>query len=217
MRNHHAPNWTTICNLPVQRFNIVHNLGCNESGARLYGLGSLIYVCFKWKVGVLRMMARTFFFIHATRVLLANIFINCRKTYAFQFYVGCFGERIILKWGVIRIYCDPGCDRLPGVCEFKFRVNEVFILGEENNQDLQISKSLDNDQRDAHLLYFLFYYNASTTILYMFQTLHAHHQETNCIDAASGIVLSVSGHPVDRLRENCSAVLSQPVHRMATD
>jgi len=38
-----------------------------------------------------------------------------------------------------------------------------------------------------------------------------------CIDAASGIVLSVIGRPVHRLRENCSAVLSQPVHRTATD
>jgi hypothetical protein len=36
----------------------------------------------------------------------------------------------------------------------------------------------------------------------------------NCIDAASGIVLSVSGHPVHRLGENCGAVLSQPVHMM---
>jgi len=36
----------------------------------------------------------------------------------------------------------------------------------------------------------------------------------NCIDAASGIVLSVSGRSV---HENCSAVLSQPVHRTATD
>ena len=31
----------------------------------------------------------------------------------------------------------------------------------------------------------------------------------NCIDAASGIVFSVSGRPVHRLRENCCAVLSQ--------
>ena len=39
----------------------------------------------------------------------------------------------------------------------------------------------------------------------------------NYIDAASGIVLSVSGRPVHRLRENCRAVLSQPVHWTATD
>jgi len=29
----------------------------------------------------------------------------------------------------------------------------------------------------------------------------------NCIDAASGIVLSVSGRPVHRLGQNCSAVI----------
>jgi len=36
----------------------------------------------------------------------------------------------------------------------------------------------------------------------MFQALNDHQQEVNCIDAASGIVLSVSGHLVHRLREN---------------
>jgi len=46
----------------------------------------------------------------------------------------------------------------------------------------------------------------------MFQALNTHHQEANCVDAASGIVLSVSGRSVHRLRENCGAVLSQPVH-----
>ena len=38
----------------------------------------------------------------------------------------------------------------------------------------------------------------------MFQALYAHHQEANCIHAASGIVLSVSGRPVHRLREGVS-------------
>ena len=47
----------------------------------------------------------------------------------------------------------------------------------------------------------------------MFQALNALHQEVNSIDAASGIILSVSGRPVHILRER---VLSQPVHRMAT-
>ena len=32
----------------------------------------------------------------------------------------------------------------------------------------------------------------------------------NYIDSASGIVLSVSGRPVHRLREDYSAILSQP-------
>jgi len=35
--------------------------------------------------------------------------------------------------------------------------------------------------------------------------------EANSIDALSGIVLPVSGASVHRLRENCAAVLSQPV------
>jgi len=39
----------------------------------------------------------------------------------------------------------------------------------------------------------------STKILYMFRVLLVHHQEVNCIDAASGIVLSVSGRSVHRL------------------
>ena len=34
--------------------------------------------------------------------------------------------------------------------------------------------SLDNDQLDAQ---FALFYNTSTTILYMFRELHAHHQE----------------------------------------
>jgi len=58
--------------------------------------------------------------------------------------------------------------------------------------------SLDNDQLDAQLLYF---YNTSTKIPYMFRALYAHHQEVNCIDTSPGIILSVSGHPVHRLRE----------------
>ena len=33
--------------------------------------------------------------------------------------------------------------------------------------------SFDNDQLDAHLLYFTYV----TTILYMFRALHVHHQE----------------------------------------
>jgi len=47
--------------------------------------------------------------------------------------------------------------------------------------------------------------------LYMFRELYAHHQEVDCINAASGIAtLSkwLSGAQVER--EN--AVLSQPVH-----
>jgi hypothetical protein len=48
----------------------------------------------------------------------------------------------------------------------------------------------------------------------MFQALSAHHQEANCIDAASGIVLSVRGRPVHRLREKiCNAKQAKQVHQ----
>ena len=66
---------------------------------------------------------------------------------------------------------------------------------------VHLSVSLDNDQLDAHLLCF----TTRPLQYYMFRALHAHHQEVNCIDAASTIVLSVSGRTVRRLRENCSA------------
>ena len=56
--------------------------------------------------------------------------------------------------------------------------------------------SLDNDQLDAHLLYFILqcvHYNPLHV-----SSINAHNQEVNCIDAASDIVLSVSGRPVHR-------------------
>ena len=65
------------------------------------------------------------------------------------------------------------------------RSNRSLFLEETNSDkflcfiDLNLSISLDNDQLDA------LFYNTSTTILYMFQALHAHHREVNCIDAAS--------------------------------
>jgi len=71
---------------------------------------------------------------------------------------------------------------------------------------------LDNDQLDAHLLYFTIYLLHSSTCFEHYMLII---RRLNCIDAVSGIMLSVSGRPVRRLRENC--VLSQPVHRMATD
>ena len=71
---------------------------------------------------------------------------------------------------------------------------------------------LDNEQSDEHLLYFAIY-------LLHFSTCFEHYmliiRRLNCNDAASGVVLSVSGRPVHGLREN--EVLSQPVHRKATD
>ena len=66
---------------------------------------------------------------------------------------------------------------------------------------------LDNDQRDAHLLYFTIYLLHSSTCFEDYMLIIS---SMNCIGAASGIVLSVSGRPVHRLGEN--RVLSQPVH-----
>ena len=74
--------------------------------------------------------------------------------------------------------------------------------------------SLENDQIDTHLLYFTIRPLQSSTCFEHYILII---RRLNCIDAASGIVLSVSGRPVHRLRENCIAVLSQPVHRTATD
>ena len=42
------------------------------------------------------------------------------------------------------------------------------------------------------------FFNTSTTILYMFRALMVIIRRLNCIDVASGIVLSVSGRPVHR-------------------
>ena len=72
-----------------------------------------------------------------------------------------------------------------------------------SSNSLAISESLcvnlDNDQRDSHLLYFTIY-------LLHFSTCFEHYmliiRRLNCIDAASDIVLSVSGRLVHRLGEN---------------
>ena len=64
---------------------------------------------------------------------------------------------------------------------------------------VHLSTSLDNDQLDTHLLHFTIRPLHSSTRFkhYMFII-----RRLNCIYAASGIVLSVSGRPVHRLREN---------------
>jgi len=79
---------------------------------------------------------------------------------------------------------------------------------------VRLSILLDNDQRDAHLLYFTVYLLHSSTCFEYYMFIF---RRLNCIDAAFGIVLSVSDRPVHRLGENHSAVLSKPVHRTATD
>ena len=74
--------------------------------------------------------------------------------------------------------------------------------------------SLDNDQLDAYLLYFTICPLQPSTCFERYMLII---RRLNFIDAASGIFLSVSGLPVHKLRENCREVLSQPVHRTATD
>jgi len=79
---------------------------------------------------------------------------------------------------------------------------------------VHLSISLDNDQFDAHLLYFTIRPLQSSTCFEHYMLII---RRLSCIAAASGIVLSVSDPPVHRLRENYSAILPQPVHRTATD
>ena len=70
-----------------------------------------------------------------------------------------------------------------------------------------LSIILDNDQRYAHLLYFTIYSLHSSTCFEHYMLIIS---RLNCIDAASGIVLSVSA---SGLRVGREPVLSQPVHR----
>ena len=59
---------------------------------------------------------------------------------------------------------------------------------------VNLSISLDKDQLYAQLLYFILQYVHYNPL--HVSSINAHHQEVNCIDAVSGIVLSVSGLPV---------------------
>ena len=65
--------------------------------------------------------------------------------------------------------------------------------------DTYKSLNLDKDQLDAQFFYFILQYIHNNPL--HVSSINAHHQEVNCIDAASGIVLSVSGRPVHMLRE----------------
>jgi len=72
----------------------------------------------------------------------------------------------------------------------------------ENNVkfgNLRTKVFLDNDQRDSHLLYFTIYLLYSSTCFEHYMLII---RRLNCIDAASGIILSVSGRPVHRLGDN---------------
>jgi len=61
---------------------------------------------------------------------------------------------------------------------------------------VHLSIGLDNDQLDAHLLYFTIH-PLQSSICFKHCVLIL--RRLNCIDAASGIVLSVSCRPVHRL------------------
>ena len=84
--------------------------------------------------------------------------------------------------------------------------HSVYNYKAETMQTIQKKKEckcadgmiLDNDQRDAHLLYFTMYLLHSSTCFEHYILII---RRLTCIDAASGIVLSVSGRPVHRLRE----------------
>jgi len=67
---------------------------------------------------------------------------------------------------------------------------------------VHLSIILDNDQLETHLLYFTMYLLHSCTCFEHYMLII---RRLNFTDAASGIVNSVSGRPVHRLRENCSA------------
>jgi len=64
---------------------------------------------------------------------------------------------------------------------FKFKLNKCL--------------SFDNDQLDAHLLYFTIFPLQPSTCFEHYMLII---RTLNCIDAASGIILSVSGRPVHR-------------------
>ena len=63
---------------------------------------------------------------------------------------------------------------------------------------MHLSISVDNGQLDAHMLYFTIRSLQSSTCFEHYMLII---RRLNCIDAASCIVLSVSGRPVRRLRE----------------
>ena len=82
----------------------------------------------------------------------------------------------------------------PATSDSTLHINFFYVL-----LTVHLSISLDNDQLDAHLLYFTIRPLQSSTCFEHYMLII---RRSNCIDAASGIVISVSGRPVHRLREN---------------
>ena len=69
--------------------------------------------------------------------------------------------------------------------------------------------SLDNDQLDAHLLYFTICPLQTATC---FKNSMLIIRKLNFIDAASGIIRSVSGRSVHRLKENSLSTCAPDGH-----
>ena len=72
-----------------------------------------------------------------------------------------------------------------------------------------MSTCLDNDQLDAYSLYFTIRPLQSSTCFERYMLII---RRLNYIDAASGIVLSVSGLPVHRLRESSLSTCAPDGH-----
>ena len=73
------------------------------------------------------------------------------------------------------------------------------IINAVTFNNLYTRVSLDNDQLDAHLLYFAIRPLQSSTCFEHYMLII---RRLNCTDAASGVILSVGGCPVHSLRQN---------------
>jgi len=62
----------------------------------------------------------------------------------------------------------------------------------------------------------ILFYNKFIKSLYMFRALCAHHQEVKIVYTASGIITTVGGRPVHRLREDSKSCTS-PLSTCAPD
>jgi len=105
-----------------------------------------------------------------------------------------------------------GCEELGKVCQLEVQEDGAEAQGSTKPAQTRCAATarfLDNDQLDAHFLYFTVRPLQSFTCFKNYMIII---RGLNCIDAASGIVLSVSGRPVHRLR-----VLFQLVQLTATD
>jgi len=85
--------------------------------------------------------------------------------------------------------------RLDFLCVIEEQQSKIFQFFFYVLLTVKLSIILDNDQLDAHLLYFTIRPLKSSTCFKHYMLIM---RRMNCIDAASGIVCSVSGRPVHR-------------------